>query len=102
MVASSDLSHFYPERVANRLDGNLAQAIKAFDLDAFYRHKQHGEMEACGFAPIATVLQTSRLLGADQVTIADYRTSAAVTGDTSSVVGYLSAVISTGKAAKHD
>ena len=102
MVASSDLSHFYPERVANRLDGNLAQAIKAFDLDAFYRHKQHGEMEACGLAPIATVLQTSHLLGADQVTIADYRTSAAVTGDTSSVVGYLSAIISTGKAAKDD
>ena len=102
MVASSDLSHFYSERVANRLDGNLAQAVKAFDLDAFYRHKQHGEMEACGFAPIATVLQTSHLLGADQVTVADYRTSAAVTGDKTSVVGYLSAVISTGKAAKHD
>lgn len=102
LVASSDLSHFYSERVANRLDGNLAQAVRDFKLDAFYQHKQRGEMEACGLAPMATVLQTCHLLGADQVTIADYRTSAAVTGDKSSVVGYLSAVISTGKAETHD
>jgi hypothetical protein len=102
LVASSDLSHFYSERVANRLDGNLAQAVQEFDLNAFYQHKQRGDMEACGLAPMATVLLTSKLLGADQVTIADYRTSAAVTGDRSSVVGYLSAIISTGKAATHD
>ena len=102
LVASSDLSHFYSERVANRLDGNLAQAVLEFDLDSFYQHKQRGEMEACGLAPMATVLQTSHLLGADQVTIADYRTSAAVTGDKSSVVGYLSAVISTGRVETHD
>ncbi len=102
LVASSDLSHFYSERVANRLDGNLAQAVLEFDLDSFYQHKQRGEMEACGLAPMATVLQTSHLLGADQVTIADYRTSAAVTGDKSSVVGYLSAVISTGRVEPHD
>ena len=98
LLASSDLSHFYSERAANRLDGNLADALQEFDLNAFYQRKQHGEMEACGFAPMATVLQTSRLLGAEQVTVADYRTSAAVTGDRSSVVGYLSAIISTGKA----
>ena len=102
LVASSDLSHFYSERVANRLDGNLAQAVLEFDLDSFYQHKQRGEMEACGLAPMATVLQTSHLLGADQVTITDYRTSAAVTGDKTSVVGYLSAVISTGRAETHD
>lgn len=102
LVASSDLSHFYSERVANRLDGNLAQAVQEFDLDAFYWHKHRGDMEACGLAPMATVLQTAHLLGADQVTLADYRTSAAVTGDRSSVVGYLSAVISTGKAFEHE
>ena len=99
LVASSDLSHFYSERTANQLDGMLAEAIQNFDLKTFYHHKQLGEMEACGLAPIATVLQTSTLLGAKQVTIADYRTSAAVTDDTSSVVGYLSAIISAGKAA---
>ena len=99
LVASSDLSHFYSERVANRLDGNLAQAVQEFNLESFFQHKQRGEMEACGLAPMATVLQTCHLLGADLVTVADYRTSAAVTGDRSSVVGYLSAVISTGKAA---
>lgn len=102
LVASSDLSHFYSERVANRLDGNLAQAVREFGLNTFYQHKQHGDMEACGFAPMATVLQTSHLLGADQVSVTDYRTSAAITGDRSSVVGYLSAVISTGKAETHD
>ena len=102
MVASSDLSHFYSERVANRLDGNLSKAVTEFDLDAFYQQKQRGEMEACGLAPMAAVLQTSHLLGADRVTIVDYRTSAAVTGDRSSVVGYLSAIISSGKAEAYE
>jgi len=96
LVASSDLSHFYTESAANRLDSTLAQAVREFTLESFYQHKQRGDMEACGLAPMAVVLQTSHLLGANQVTVADYRTSAAVTGDRSSVVGYLSAIISTG------
>ena len=101
LVASSDLSHFYTESAANHLDSTLAQAVREFTLESFYQHKQRGEMEACGLAPMAVVLQTSHLLGANQVTIADYRTSAAVTGDRSSVVGYLSAIISTGNGSAH-
>lgn len=102
LVASSDLSHFYSERTANRLDGALAEAVQDFDLKAFFRRKQQREMEACGLAPMAAVLETLRRLGARQVTIADYRTSAAVTGDKSSVVGYLSAIISDGEVVRHD
>ncbi len=102
LVASSDLSHFYSEQVANRLDRTVAQAVRNFDLNTFYQYKRQGKMEACGLAPMAAVLETLRHLGAEQVVIADYRTSAAVTGDKSSVVGYLSAVISDGEASTHD
>lgn len=93
LVASSDLSHFYSEKQANQLDSRVLQALKAMDDVALYRLNTTGTGQACGLGPIATVLLVSRQLGADQLSIADYRTSAAVTHDTGSVVGYGSAVI---------
>lgn len=93
LVASSDLSHFYTEKQANQLDGRVLQALQAMDSAALYRLNVSGEGQACGLAPIAAVLLAARQLGANQLSIADYRTSANVTHDTSSVVGYGSAVI---------
>jgi hypothetical protein len=93
LVASSDLSHFHNESRANQMDSRILRALEAMDVAELYRLNARGEGEACGLAPIATVLLACRELGADRVTIADHRTSAAVTYDTSSVVGYGSALI---------
>lgn len=97
LIASSDLSHFYHQRQAKQLDQHLIDALQDFDLTKFYQLKFTHSAEACGHGTIATVLLTSRKLGADQVTIADYRTSGDVSQDFSSVVGYVSAIISGAK-----
>jgi len=93
MVASSDLSHFHPESIANRLDQKVLQAVDDFSPERLFDLKESGGGEACGLAPIATVLWASRALGADSVTHLKYSTSAESTGDHSSVVGYGASVV---------
>ena len=96
LIASSDLSHFYQQSQANRLDQHLIDSLQNFDPTIFYALKATHKAEACGYGAIATVLLAAKKLGASQVTIADYRTSGDVSQDFSSVVGYVSAIISEG------
>jgi len=93
MVASSDLSHFYPESVANQLDHNVLSALDDFSPEGLFEVNNRGEGQACGLASIAAVLWAARALGADEVTLLKYDTSASTTGDRSSVVGYGAAAI---------
>lgn len=96
LIASSDLSHFYQQGQANRLDQHLIDSLQNFDPNTFYALKATHKAEACGFGAIATVLLAAKKLGASQVTIADYRTSGDISRDFKSVVGYVSAIISDG------
>jgi len=93
LVASSDLSHFHQENTANRLDKQIVEALSDMSASKLYQVARQGLGEACGLGPMAAILTASKALGADQVTIADYRTSAEVNHDKSSVVGYVSAIL---------
>lgn len=93
LVASSDLSHFYSQARAERLDRVVLDNLKAFDPQGIIRADDEGRGLACGRGAIASVLVAARLLGADRVQILGYSTSAAVTGDTHRVVGYGAAAI---------
>ena len=93
LVASSDLSHFYPESQANQLDGLFLKTLAKFSPDALFDLQNQGLGQACGLSAIAAVLWAAQQWGADQVTLLDYNTSAAITGDRSSVVGYGAAAI---------
>src|SRR5207244_3812647 len=88
LVASTDLSHYHPQAVANRLDRELLRRVEAFDLDALLRAGDEGAGEACGIGALAAVLWAARELGADRVRVLDYATSGDVTGDMGRVVGY--------------
>lgn len=93
LVASSDLSHFHPESTANQLDERVLSELANFSPEGLFDLKAAGQGQACGLAPIATVLWTSQDLGAKDVTLLKYDTSASATGDRSSVVGYGAAAI---------
>jgi len=93
LVASSDLSHFFPDEVARALDAEMMRRVEAFDPAAVIRAEEEEAASACGRAAIAAVLWAARALGADRVTAAAYANSGDVTGDKSSVVGYGSAAI---------
>jgi len=93
LVASSDLSHFYPDRMARKFDEEMLRRIKAFDPEAVIKAEREGAGFACGSGAIASVLRACRDLGADRVEILNYANSGDVTGDFESVVGYAAAVI---------
>jgi AmmeMemoRadiSam system protein B len=94
LVASSDLSHYQPAPVANRLDGIVVEQISRFDdaglLDRLERH----DNVACGGGPVVAVMRAARALGADHATVLRYGDSGdAGEHDKSRVVGYVSAAL---------
>ena len=93
LVASSDLSHFYPAPIARSLDQELLARVEAFDPVAVLTAEEEGVGFACGRAAIAAVLWAARDLGADRVRLLSYANSGDVTGDFDSVVGYGAAVV---------
>ena len=87
VVISTDLSHFYTEEEANKLDHTCIDAIKNLDLHAL----SHG-CEACGLTGVKALVQ-SALSHNLHAHFLDYRTSFARTKDASRVVGYTSFVL---------
>lgn len=93
LVASTDLSHFHPEKAARKLDFAIQTAIEKYDPELLIDTLASGKGEACGGGPVAAVMMAARLLGGGEMKFLEYGTSAAVTGDFDEVVGYLSAAI---------
>ena len=93
LVASTDLSHFFPEPTARELDAEMLQQISAFSPEGVLNADDTGTGLACGAAAVAAVLWAAKDLGADTVEILHHSTSGDETGDTSSVVGYGAAVV---------
>jgi len=93
IVASSDLSHFYPEAIAKRFDSEVLARIEAFDPQGVLSVEERGTGFACGRGAIAAALWAAQDLGADKAKIVQHATSGDVTMDFDSVVGYGAAVI---------
>ena len=92
VVASTDLSHFHDDAEARRMDALVLADVGAFDPRALMVHLEEGSAEACGGGPAVAALTAFRGMGASRVDVTGYATSADVTGDRRSVVGYMSAV----------
>ena len=80
-VISSDLSHYYPEKDAAKIDEYTARMIESNDIRNFEVEQACGAVGICGAVNFAaqndyTFIRT------------DLTTSARATGDTSRVVGY--------------
>ena len=98
LVASSDLSHYFDDETARRLDRQTLQFILDMNAAGLIRHaeegRRHGQPLACGAGPIAAVLCAAQDLGATQARLIKYATSADVHPRTDRVVGYAAVTIS--------
>ncbi len=86
IIISSDLSHYYPLKQANELDSHCVTAISNMDPTPLRR------CEACGKRGIEALLAVGMKLSLKSKIIS-YSTSADTSGDSSMVVGYMSAVL---------
>ena len=93
LVASTDLSHYYPQSEANAMDSEMLARLEAFDPDGLFEAEATGRGQACGLGALGAILWAARSLGADTVKVLRHATSGDVTGDYSSVVGYGAAAI---------
>lgn len=93
VIASSDLSHFYPKDKAYELDSIVAKHISEFDYEKLQNDLDTRKCEACGGGPIVALMRSAALLGKKKSLILNRSDSGDVSGDNSEVVGYLSAAI---------
>src|SRR5688572_22748111 len=93
LVASSDLSHFYDDATARRMDGVFCDTLMTMDARALQDRIERGDCQACGAgAVIAGLIATSSLPARASELIATAN-SGDVSRDRARVVGYAAAVI---------
>jgi hypothetical protein len=93
MIASSDLSHYEDAAVATRMDAIIIRHVQALDSDGLMDALEREPRHACGGGPMVAVLRAARQLGASEARVLRYADSGDVSGDKSSVVGYLAAAV---------
>jgi|SRR5579859_1564016 len=94
LVASSDLSHYYPQARAEQLDAEMLRQVAGLDPRGVLATQAAGRGQACGPGAIAAMLWAAQTLGAGQARVVRHATSGEVSGDFQQVVGYGAAVVS--------
>jgi hypothetical protein len=92
LLASTDLSHFYTQSTAEKLDSTMLEQVAQFSPEGVLQVEEEGRGFACGKGALAAVMWAARQLGADSARVLHHATSGNVTGDYSQVVGYAAAV----------
>ncbi len=92
IVCSTDLSHYYPDTKAKKLDGIIVEHLDTFNISGMIESIEAGKTEACGAGPIIVTMILSEMLGANCGKVLKYANSGDVSGDKSGVVGYVSAI----------
>jgi len=93
LVVSTDLSHYYPRETAEQYDNYCISLIQNMKGETLASKLQTDAAKMCGGGPTAAVLIACERLGLTGVRILKYDDSGTSSGDPTSVVGYVSAVI---------
>ena len=88
VVASSDMTHYEPQKNAVDKDAAALKAVEAMDEKRFYSIIEKQNVTACGYGPIAAVITVAKGFNAREAKLLCYKSSGDITGDYSSVVGY--------------
>lgn len=97
IVASTDLSHFFPKEKANTVDTETLSLMESMDTDTIIKKMEQRENIMCGGGPVAAVLLYAKQVGAPKVEILKYADSSQVGGDETRVVGYMAAAVYAGE-----
>ena len=93
LIASSDLSHFYDAVTAASLDEQVLETVEPVDGDRLMDLLERRPDHACGGGPMVAVMRAARAMGAGAGRVLRYADSGDVSGDKSSVVGYMAAAL---------
>ncbi len=93
LIASSDMTHYEPQKVAEYKDKEAIQAILDLDEDRLFDIVKKMNITMCGLGPVITMLSAVKLLGAKSAKLVRYETSGLASGDYEKVVGYAGIII---------
>jgi AmmeMemoRadiSam system protein B len=93
IVASSDMTHYEPQKEAARKDNEAIKAILELNEDKLMERIRSLDISMCGYAPAIAMIAAAKSLGAKNAKLIKYQTSGDVTGDTDSVVGYAGLIL---------
>src|ERR1700686_703366 len=87
IIASSDMNHYEDDATTRVKDRKAIEKILALDAPGLYETVINESISMCGFGPGVAMLTAARQLGAQRAELAQYATSAHVSGDRDVVVG---------------
>ncbi|MCM8772504.1 MAG: MEMO1 family protein [Candidatus Omnitrophica bacterium] len=93
IIASSDMTHYEPYKIAEEKDKYVIEAICQLDEDEVIKRIEERDVSMCGYAPVIVLIVASKLLGGEKGELIYYTTSAETSKDYSEVVGYAGIVI---------
>jgi AmmeMemoRadiSam system protein B len=93
LVASSDMSHYLPARLAREKDMRALERFLALDPEGLYQVVRREDISMCGYVPATVMLVAALELGAREAELVRYGNSAEAGAGEDSVVGYAGAVV---------
>lgn len=93
LIASTDMSHYISQELAERKDRMAIEAILDLDPERLHHTVLRERISMCGFHPTTAMLIAAQALGGSRAELIRYATSGDVTKDYDSVVGYASLII---------
>ncbi len=90
VIASTDMTHYEPQKRAEQKDKMAIDAALKLDEEQYYSAVESYGISTCGYGPVMAAITAAKLLGAKRAQLLCYKTSGDVTGDLSAVVGYAS------------
>lgn len=93
ILASSDMSHYLPDKTARQKDKKAIDKVLALDPSGLYKTVTEERISMCGYLPATVMLFAAMQLGAGSARLVKYMTSGEISGDYDSVVGYAGFVV---------
>lgn len=93
IIASSDFTHYMPDKTARENDAYYIQSILDMDISGFYRRLYERDASVCGYGAIAAMLTAAKALSAKKAALLKYSTSGDTTSDLAAVVGYAGIIV---------
>ena len=94
LLTTSDLNHYETDATTRLKDKKAIDQILALNPRGLYDVCRNEDISMCGLGPAVAMLTALRALAAKHAELIRYATSADVSGDTSSVVGYAGFIFS--------
>ncbi|MCM8803728.1 MAG: MEMO1 family protein [Candidatus Omnitrophica bacterium] len=93
IVASSDMTHYEPHKIAEEKDNYVIEAICDLNEDEVIRRIEEKDVSMCGYSGVIVSIVASKILGGKKGELVYYTTSAEASKDYSQVVGYAGIII---------